>query len=155
MSRACCTLSELKTDYEDLIGDDKIPHTNEAIRDLLVTIPGVTMRKSDVGTEYWQVSSEKAAHITEMVKKQRRRRTKRTRTEAMLQHHEEAAPPKLSRVRKTVTKTKTGDGDRKQRQPGYYYNHQLMGDDFFLCVAKMQLGYGMQRGEPGFNSSLP
>lgn len=141
MSRASCTLSEFKTDYEDLVGDELLPNTKEGIRDLLLTVPGVTVQKSKLGTEFWHVSSEKSAHITDMIKRQRRHRTKRPRTETL--KHEDVVPPKRSRIeRQNVASAKP----RKQRQLGFYYNYQLMGDDFFLCVAKMELGYGMHRG---------
>lgn len=142
VSRASCTLSEFRADYEELIGDDLLPPSNDEIRDLLLTIPGVFKDVSKIGTEFWRVESENTVHIADLVKKQRRsHRTKRLRSR--LNYCENAAPPSRSRVRRMMDAEPKG---KTQKREGYYYDHQLMGDDFLLCIAKMDLGYSMNKG---------
>lgn len=122
----------------DLIGDDWLPSTNNEIREILLYTPGVICVKNAIGTEFWRVKSEKSAHIQEMVKRQRRRRISRSKPMSP----EGVNSPKRRRLYEL--KTDESENDKQKRK---CFGYQLMGDDFFLCMAKMDFGCSMKKGK--------
>lgn len=165
-ARANSTLAELLKDYDEKVGDNRLPRNFKDLRRLLQSIPEVECIQNDYGLEMWQVRKSKQKPEYKYMKKSkaraspkapRGRSNKRSNSGMSSQGSSFAQSqpkPKRQRSQHELKQQKHIDVNHNLSQrhrvidmDGYFHNYQLMGDDFMLSMAKIDLGYKFTKGK--------
>lgn len=172
---ACSTLNEFKEAFNEEFGDDMLPYHNDEIRALLQTVPGVSVRRNKIGTEFWLVDPVETLvphqHVAERPKRPRsalsndgsQQSVKRGRSTQDLVVVNRNTNPETrdcsrshSQFRNRVNTQENQYGKNKNNyhharghnsNHGYLYGHQLIGDDFFMSLLKCELNCTIKRGK--------
>ncbi|XP_063700356.1 maternal effect protein oskar [Culicoides brevitarsis] len=196
-SRLNATLAELKKDYEEKVGDNRLPRNYSDLRRLMISMADngdVQCVENAYGLEIWQVnrSSIKQSEYTYMKKKgssssgmtQKRPRrheptsnSRNRRSRMSTSRNSSISPASQPRAKRKCYDQPSSKSShqhqhqqqQQQQQPfqkklyqkdadlnllsfrshtdidGYLGDYQLMGDDFMLSLAKIDLGFKFQK----------
>lgn len=158
-SRANSTLAELLKDYDDKVCDNRLPRKFGDLRRLLQSMPGVECIQNDYGLEMWQIKKPKEKSSKYMKKDKVRASSKEaygsnkrsnsgTSTKGSYFSTSQPKPKRQQRNHINSSEEKQCDVNfylsqcqRKIDMDGFFYNYQLMGDDFMISMAKIDLGF--------------
>uniref|UniRef100_A0A336KEW7 CSON007657 protein n=1 Tax=Culicoides sonorensis TaxID=179676 RepID=A0A336KEW7_CULSO len=154
--RANSTCAELLKDYDEIVGDNRLPRNFKDLRRLLQSIPEVKCIRNDYGLEMWEV--RRTFNNNNNNKKSEYKFMKNDKPRGNFQNTGPSKKRSKSNSRtSSQTSSFTAAQPQRKRQrfldhnitghhriidlDGYINNYQLMGDDFMLSLAKIDLGF--------------
>lgn len=129
------TANEIKLEYNKNVDDIWLPGTYNELNDILKSIPGVIFFMNHNGTIFWSLKPECRKHKLKEIDHEVPNKKKKMGHEGF---DKENVSPTFPKIPFLDTRTPVTSISRIR---GMFYNFQLIGDDFFLEIARNNLGY--------------